>query len=131
MASGTIIAQTRTSDAYLPVENVTVAFFTPGQPGEQRLLAVRQSDASGKTAPVILEAPDFEESQQPEAEGAPVPYRIVDIVADHPDFERITVNGVQVFDGIVTYQDLMLVPLRAPALGNKPEEIFDTPDQNL
>ncbi len=131
MASGTIIAQTRTGDAYLPVENVTVAFYEPGERGMQHLLALRKSDSSGKTAPVVLETPALSESQQPEEAGEPAPYRVVDIAADHPGYEPIEVKGVQIFDGIVTFQDLMLVPLQDSSPDDSPEETFDTSSQDL
>ena len=131
MASGTIISQTRTSDASLPVENATIAYFEPGQMGKMRLLALRKSDSSGRTAPLVLETPDFAASQQPNDGNGPVPFRLVNIVADHPDYERITVDNVQVFAGVVTLQNLSLVPLPAPMMGVSPEEIVDTPAQNL
>ena len=128
MARGTIITRTRTSDAELPVENAVVAYFAPGEDGAE-LLAVRCTDPSGKAAPVFFDTPEGTESMQPEGQDDPTPYRVVDIVADHPDFERVTVKGVQVFDGIVTYQDIELVPLGAD--GIDPEEVFDTPRQEL
>ncbi len=131
MASGTLITQTRTSNASLPVENATVAYFEPGQGGKMELLALRKSDSSGKTAPLVLETPAFSASQQPNGAGSPIPYRLVNIVAEHPDFERITVNNVQAFPDTVTLQNLMLIPLPAPLQGTVPEEVFNTPGQNL
>lgn len=131
MASGTIITQTRTSNADLPIENVTVAYFEANEGGSLRLLALRKSDSSGRTAPFILETPDFAASQQPNDGTGAVPYRLVNIVADHPDYERISVDNVQVFPEVVTLQNLSLVPLPAPMMGVSPEEIIDTPRQNL
>ena len=131
MASGTIITQTRTSNASLPVENATVAYFEPGQMGNMRLLALRKSDSSGKTPPFVLETPDSAASQQPNDGNSPVPFRLVNIIAEHPDYERVSVDNVQVFAGVVTLQNLNLVPLPAQMMGVSPEEIIDTPAQNL
>lgn len=131
MASGTIITQTRTSDAYLPVENATVAFYEALAQGNGTLLALRKTDASGKTAPVELETPNLADSQQPVSVLGTKPYRTVNIIADHPGFEQITVDGIQIFDGIITYQDIMLVPNNAYVPGKRPQEVFLTPGQNL
>ena len=131
MASGTIITQTRTSNASLPVENATVAYFEPGNMGKMRLLALRKSDSSGKTPPFVLETPDSAASQQPEDGSGPPPFRLVNIVADHPDYERVTIDNVQVFAGVVTLQNINFVPLPAPMMGVSPEALIDTPAQNL
>ena len=104
MASGTIISQVRTSDAYLPIENATVAYYQTDGEGRKRLVGLRKTDPSGKTAPIELDTPGFSASQQPEETGDPNPYRTVDVVADHPDYNRVRILGVQVFDGVVTYQ---------------------------
>lgn len=131
MASGTIITQTRTSNASLPVENATVAYFEPAATGNLRLLALRKSDSSGKTSPVVLETPAAAASQQPDDGSSPVPFRLVNIIAEHPDYERVTIDNVQVFAGVVTLQNISFVPLPAPMMGVSPEEIIDTPAQNL
>ncbi len=131
MASGTIISQVRTSDAYLPIENATVAYYETTTGGGKRLIGVRKTDSSGKTAPIELQTPLFSDSQQPEEAGDPSPYRTVDIIADHPDYNRVNILGVQVFDGIVTYQDIMLMPSPESGVEPIPETVYDTSDQNL
>ncbi len=128
MASGTIVSQTRTLDDLFPVEGVTVSYYEQGLEGKMHLLAVRRSDASGNTEPVTLQTPSREESLQA---GNPTPYRSISIMADHPGFERIIVDGVQVFDGIVTNQNLIMIPLPAPIAGGAPHEMYDTSNQNL
>ena len=131
MAFGTIISQVRTSDAYLPIENATVAYYETGEGGGKRLIGLRKTDPSGKTAPIELDTPGSSASQQPEEAGDPCPFRTVDIVADHPDYNRVTVLGVQVFDGIVTNQDIMLMPSPASGVEPFPETVYDTSDQDL
>ena len=131
MASGTIISQVRTSDAYLPIENATVAYYQTDDGGRKRLVGLRKTDPSGKTAPIELDTPGFSASQQPEEAGDPNPYRTVDLVADHPDYNRVRILGVQVFDGVVTYQDIMLLPSPASGVEPFPETVYDTSDQDL
>ena len=131
MASGTVISQVRTSDAYLPVENATVAYYQTDDGGRKRLVGLRKTDPSGKTAPIELDTPGFSASQQPEETGDPNPYRTVDVVADHPDYNRVRILGVQVFDGVVTYQDIMLLPSPASGVEPFPETVYDTSDQDL
>ena len=131
MASGTVISQVRTSDAYLPVENATVAYYQTDDGGRKRLVGLRKTDPSGKTAPIELDTPGFSASQQPEEAGDPAPFRTVDIVADHPDYNRVRILGVQVFDGVVTYQDIMLLPSPASGVEPFPETVYDTSDQDL
>ena len=130
MAAGTIISQVRTSEAYLPIENATVAYYEDLPGGVKRLVGLRKTDSSGRTQPIELAAPDAGKSKQPE-EGGPAPYRTVDIAADHPDYIRSVIRNVQVFDGILTNQDIMLVP--APGVGAAPfpEIVYDTGNQEL
>lgn len=131
MAFGTIISQVRTSDAYLPIENATVAYYENDPTGVKELVGLRKTDSSGKTQPIELSAPDASASQQPEQPGDPEPYRTVDIIADHPDFNRVTILNVQVFEGILTYQDIMLVPSPASGVEPFPGTIFNTGEQGL
>ncbi len=128
MATGSIISQTRTLDDLFPVRDVTVSYYEQGLQGKMHLLAVRRSDASGNTEPVTLQTPSREESLQA---GYPTPYRSINIMADRPGYERVTVADVQVFDGIITNQHLVMIPLPAPIAGVAPEETFDTSSQNL
>lgn len=128
MASGTIVSQTRTLDDLFPVGDVTVSYYEQGSEGKMHLLAVRRSDASGNTAPVTLQTPSREESLQA---GNPTPYRIISIMADRPGYARVIVDGVQVFDGIVTNQNLLMIPLPAPIAGVSPGQTYETSDQNL
>ena len=131
MAFGTIISKVRTSDADLPIENATVAYYEEETGGRRRLVGLRKTDRSGVAQPIELSAPDAAASLQPEASGAPSPYSTVDIVADHPDFNRVTVRKVQVFDGILTTQDITLVPSPGAGVDAFPDVVYDTGDQGL
>ena len=131
MAFGTIISRVRMSDADLPVGNATVAYYEQGPGGEKRLVGLRKTDMSGIAQPIELSAPDASGSLRPGETGAPRPYRTVDIVADHPDYNRVTVRQVQVFDGILTTQDITLVPSPGAGVDAFPDTVYDTGDQGL
>ena len=131
MASGTIISRVRTSDADLPIQNATVAYYEDAPGGVKRLVGLRKTDLSGMTQPIELRTPNASASQSPDASGDPEPYRTVDIAADHPDYNRVTVRGVQVFDGILTTQDITLVPSPGAGEAAFPDTVYDTGDQGL
>ena len=131
MAYGTLISRVRTSDADLPIENAAVAYYKAAPGGVKRLVGLRMTDRSGATQPISLNAPDASASLQPDAAGDPEPYGVVDIVADHPDYNRVTVRQVQVFDGILTTQEIFLVPSPGIGVDAFSDTVYDTPDQGL
>ena len=91
-------------------------------------MAVRIADESGRIEPLSIAAPDEAKSQNP---GTAVPFAVVDITADHPEFERIIVEDVQIFANITTDQDFALIPLaEQPEVFNM-TEIFRITPQNL
>ena len=49
----------------------------------------------------------------------------------HPDYDGILVQSVQIFPGVTTVQDTVLIP-RGSMPGDPGEtDVFDTPDQGL
>ena len=124
MQIGSIPVPAFTGAAQLPVKDVAVTVSDDGD-----LLGYRLTDSSGKITPIRMEVPDKSESLQPDV--GERPYRTVTLNAVHPDYERITVDGVQVFSGITTDQNLQLIPLaELPDQWAKTEE-FQTNTQNL
>lgn len=126
---GTIITRAFTSEAQLPVENVTVAVLRRNPDGTRELLALRTSDSSGRTAPVDVAVADGA-APQPGSPAQP-PRTLVELVAEAEGFEKITVENVQVFSGVTTDQSFALIPLaQFPELWNR-QETFRLPQQNL
>lgn len=122
--NGFLTVRTFTSAAQLPVEDVTVSVSVPGSNGT-RLFATRLSDESGLAGPIAIPAPDRSASQQA---GAVTPYSTVDIIADHPDYERVLVENAQIFAGVLTQQEISLIPLEArPEVFNMTETFQITP----
>ena len=110
MASqGSVIARVYTSDAYLPLQGVPVAFTQTTADGERKLLAVRMTDSSGLTAPLFIDTPDASESLTP---GSTLrPYATVDIRTAFPGYNSVSAEGVQIFPGVETIQGLQLRPV--------------------
>ena len=122
--NGFLTVRTYTSAAQLPVEDVTVSVTRSG-PNGARLFATRITDESGLAGPIAIPAPDRSESRQ---SGAVAPFTTVDIIADHPDYERVLVENAQVFAGILSQQEIALIPLEArPEVFNMTETFQITP----
>lgn len=108
-STGTIVVNTYTSNARIPVEGATVLFRRQEPP--YSLLGFRITDSSGKTAPLTVPTVDLRESQSPGAVDAP--FTAIIVQAEHPEYERVVLQGVQIFPGITTVQSIQLLPLRA------------------
>ena len=127
-SQGFLVARVFTSDANIPVEDATVTVTQKSPEGLTELLAVWITDESGKTQPLTVPTPALEESLAP-SRGQP--FSLVDVTAEHPLYERIIVNDVQIFPDTLYTQNFQLIPLdEAPEIWNQ-TEIFDIPPQNL
>ncbi len=126
-AKGYLTVRTYTSSAQIPVVNTAIVVTKRSNDGT-RLLALRMTDESGNIEPIAIETPELSESLQP---GAVHPWTSVDVLADHPEFERILVENVQIFAGVTTDQQMEMIPN-----GESPEtwnmtEVFDISGQQL
>ena len=128
MASeGYLTVRVYTSTAQLPVENALVSLSNTSDEGT-RSLATRLTDESGRTERIAVSTPDTTESLQP---GQGIPYTVVDVTVESPEYERVLIEGLQIFPGIVTQQDVELLPLLdLPPVYNM-TEIIDIPAQSL
>ena len=106
-ATGTLIFRVYTSNANIPVEGATVVVQSQDAPTS--LLALRVTNSSGETDPVVVPTPDRDLSQAPEA--SVQPWTGLRVLIEHPEFEKVTLEGVQVFPGIETIQTVRLIPL--------------------
>lgn len=107
-SAGTIIANVSTSSAQIPVEGATVLFRQKDAP--YSLLGFRVTDASGKTEPLVIATVDKALSQTPDP--SQQPWTGIIVQAEHPEFERVVLSGVQIFPGITTVQSISLLPLQ-------------------
>lgn len=127
-ATGTILTRVFTSQAQIPVAGATVAFTQRGPGGHHTLLALRVTDANGRTAPVQVDTPDASASESP---GTITPFAVCDIWAESPGYELLVAENVQIFAGTQTLQELELIPLPEQSLTLLPETPVNVPPQNL
>lgn len=124
-STGYIRVHAYTSDAQIPLQGVSVAITDPnGNP-----IALRLTDRSGFIEPIAITVPDRSASQSPDS--GIIPYTNVNIYARLENYEQIEAENVQVFAGIITTQNLAMIPLsELPESWNK-ADIFRTTPQNL
>ena len=127
-ATGTILTRVFTSQAQIPVAGATVAFTQRGPEGHHTLLALRVTDANGRTAPVQVDTPDASASESP---GTITPFAVCDIWAESPGYELLVAENVQIFAGTQTLQELELIPLPEQSLTLLLETPVNVPPQNL
>jgi len=97
-----------TSVANLPLQGVTIVLSRRLQDGRREILAARKTDSSGNTEPIQVATPNTAVSQTP---GNTIPFSYIDITADLPLFEQVLVQDVQVFPGVITLQEIQMLPL--------------------
>lgn len=107
LEQGTLQFHIYTSNAYLPIEGAAVAVQTEAMP--PKLLALRITDKSGTTDPIQINTPNRSESQTPG--NAVQPWTNVTVLVEHPEFERVTLKGVQVFPGVTSIQNIRMIPV--------------------
>lgn len=127
-SAGTIITRVYTSKAQIPLPGVTVAFTQRRPSGKRLLLATRISDEDGKTAPVTVSTPDAAAGLAP---GGSRPFTLIDVWAEHADFETLRVEDVQLFPDTKTIQELPLLPLPEMVSPSVLSEHVQIPPQTL
>ncbi|MBR6425286.1 MAG: hypothetical protein IKS29_04975 [Oscillospiraceae bacterium] len=95
-----------TSSAYLSVPGAVVAI----EDESGQLLALRSTDQDGLAGPIAIDTPPKENSLRPEA--GPVCCSVT-LRIRHPRFEGMTLQGVQIFPQVESFQPVQLVPLAA------------------
>ena len=124
-ATGYIQVRAYTSFAQLPLADMAVAVTA----SDGTAIALRLTDQNGQIQPVEIPVPDRSESQSPDPPERP--FATVNLYAHKKGFERIEAENLQVFAGITTVQDLMMIPLSELPDYWDQSELFDTPPQNL
>lgn len=124
-AEGYLQVRVYTSDALIPLEGAAIVV----RDKNGKLIATRLTDSSGRINPVIIKVPDAEDSQSPGFDGQP--YTVVSLQAQHPYYEQVQINQVQMFEGITTLQTVAMVPI--PLYSDELDRLeeFDVPPQNL
>ena len=118
-----------TSAAQIPVAGATLTISRELPDGGQELLAVRMSDYDGFTEPFELPTPPASDSQTRQT--AEVPYALVDLRTERTGYGRVLVRGAQVFSGVQTLQQLVLIPTPTLPENYAETQEFDIPAQEL
>lgn len=127
-AEGRVSAKVYTADEVLPIEGATVVITQRTQEGTVRLLGLRSTNRNGQTEPLPVPTPAPGLSQEPSEQ---IGWSGVDITADHPGYQRIIVENVQVFPGVISVQDFAMIPLEEYPAQWGQTEVFDVSPQGL
>ena len=114
------------SSARIPLANVAVSVQTP----QGSLLAARLTNRSGMLdAPIPIEVPNRSAGLTPDT--GVVPFTQVNLFARKEAYEQIESENIQIFPGVITTQNLPMIPLSEFPNQWDQTEIFNTPPQNL
>jgi hypothetical protein len=127
---GRVRVRVYTAQAELPLEDATVIVTQDSGTGKYELLSVQVTDSSGLTRPVEVATPGMAASTSPE-QGGVEGFVQCGIWAEHPGYEMLRVDGVQVFPGVETIQDMELLPLEEGESSLQQREVRNIPVQNL
>lgn len=127
--SGTLRVRVYTSQAEIPVVGATVMVATRGRDGKYQLISLQETDDSGNIRPVTVDAPPVGESTEPQQ--MEQPFAAVDIWVEHPGYEVMWLEQVQVFAGQQTQQQVLLNPLVAGESWTERTDVRPISPQNL
>ncbi len=127
-ATGYLTIRAYTSAAQLPIVGAAVSVTRNNPNGGSELIALRLTDESGKTPVIPITTPELAGSLSP---GTVKPFASVDVLVDHPDYERILVENVQIFPGVLSLQNLELIPYEENPEAWNMTEVVDITTQNL
>lgn len=128
---GSLAVRVYTSQAQIPVEGATVVVTAPGVGGKMKLLSVQDTDVNGMVQTIQISAPALGESTLPHAQGAPAPFSVCDVWAEHPGYAVLQVEGVQIFPGVETLQHMELIPLGEGQDSLQHRDVREITAQNL
>ena len=129
MTSGTLVVRVYATQAQLPIPGASVIVTQGDNGSKQKLLSIQITDKSGAVPPLQVEAPQPKESTQPQ-QGMPA-YAVCSVWVEHPEFAMLRLDGVQIFAGQTTWQDVELIPLGRDGSSLEQGQAWDISAQNL
>ncbi len=101
---GGLAVNVNTIATNFPVDSATVRII---EPGTNRVIEELKTDSSGQAPKIELAAPPLDYSLEPMN---PKPYTEYDVRVEAPDFEGITINGVQILPDVTALQGVSITP---------------------
>ena len=124
-STGYITVHAYTSFAQLPVKDVAISITA----ADGSAIAMALTDRNGQIKQIPIPVPDREASLSPNP--GEKPFTSVNLFARARGYEQAEYENLQIFPGIITNQNVELIPLsELPGAWNQ-TAIFDTPPQNL
>lgn len=120
---GTLKVRVYTSEAQIPVTDATVVVTQQAPSGKYELLTVQSTDSSGEIQPVRIDIPLGERGEHS--------FVLCNVWAEHPGYVMLMVEGVQVFSGIDTIQEMALTPLSRGQSSLTRKKVRELPIQDL
>lgn len=111
--NGSLLIRVTTSRAQLPVEGASVVVSDLGDGSTHQMKFILTTDESGIAGPVQLEAGDSNGLSP----GQAVPYKLYSLWIEHPDYETVYIENLQVFAGVESIQNISLIPVADPGVG--------------
>ncbi len=108
--TGRLSVRVYITKAELPLPGATVVVTQNAANGKYNLLSVQMTDSSGMIRPVEIAAPEAGNSTMPGEQPDP-PFALCSVWAEHPDYVLLQADGVQIFPGVETMQDMEMLPL--------------------
>ena len=124
---GTVTAQIVTSAAQIPIPGATLTITRELPDGRQELLAVRMTNYDGFTEPFDVPTPPASDSQTRQT--AETPYALVDLRGERAGYDRVFIRNAQVFPGVRTLQQIVLIPTPTLPDSYAQTQEFDIPSQ--
>ena len=124
-STGYITVHAYTSFAQLPVKDVAISITA----ADGTAIAMALTDRNGQIKQIPIPVPDREASLSPNP--GEKPFTSVNLFVRARGYEQAEYENLQIFPGIITNQNVELIPLsELPGAWNQ-TAIFDTPPQNL
>ena len=109
-SAGKLSVRVYASQAELPLEGATVVVTQQDGRGKYRLVSIQSTDSSGHIRTIEVPTPAAGESTHPVPPGEAA-FAVFSVWAEHAGYMMLQVNGVQVFPGVETVQEMELIPL--------------------
>lgn len=115
--NGYLVVAVKSAGGSFPIEGAKVRIYTDNGDRELELIAVLETDSSGRTQVIELPAPELSASLTPDT--GVVPYKSYTIDTDYEGYYSVQNINAPVYPGVTSVQNVSLIPM---AYGVTPNE---------